>query len=231
MAIIRYRDGNGNIVPLRVIQGEDGKQMFVRFSAHADGTDMSEVWDAARDWMGVAFAPSAPKDPAAYQWIHLTSLSFGRYPEEGSAERYLFFVGGGTGEDDRRNAMTLSEEGDLEVSGGITFAGRDLADEIARLDGRIDGRARVVKGTYTGTGYQYNRIVTLPFAAKMVFIVNANGWQDNFYEGLGVSEKRETCLLSGTTLRLGATRVADGVNDAARICNASGVEYTYFAIG
>jgi hypothetical protein len=73
MAIVRYRDGNGNIVPLRVIQGEDGKQMFVRFSTYADGTDMSEVWDASRNYMGIAFGEVAPTDKSGYQWIYITS--------------------------------------------------------------------------------------------------------------------------------------------------------------
>lgn len=72
MAVVRYRDENGNIVPLRVIKGENGDQMFVRFSAHADGTDMSEIWDDLRDYMGIAFGVNAPTDKADYQWVRVS---------------------------------------------------------------------------------------------------------------------------------------------------------------
>lgn len=99
MGILYIRDPKtGKKMPISAIKGENGDQMFVRFSAYADGTDMSEKWDAERDYMGIAFAATAPTDKAAYQWLQLASLSFGRYAEEGSAEKYLFFVGNGTGE-------------------------------------------------------------------------------------------------------------------------------------
>ena len=69
--ILYVRDPRtGKKVPIPAIKGEDGHEMYVRFSAFADGTDMSEKWDAARDWMGIAFAPSAPTEAAAYQRIH-----------------------------------------------------------------------------------------------------------------------------------------------------------------
>ncbi|MBO4979880.1 MAG: hypothetical protein J6D16_05675, partial [Clostridia bacterium] len=93
------------------IQGDDGNQMYVRFSAYADGTDMSEKWDAERNFMGIAFAYETPTEKEQYQWISLADISLGHYAEEGSEDKYLFFVGNGTGEDNRSNALTLDAEG------------------------------------------------------------------------------------------------------------------------
>lgn len=111
MAIIRYRDGNGKVIPLYCIKGDNGNQMYVRFSAYADGTDMSEKWDAERNFMGIAFAYETPTEKEQYQWISLADISLGHYAEEGSEDKYLFFVGNGTGEDNRSNALTLDAEG------------------------------------------------------------------------------------------------------------------------
>lgn len=87
MAIVRYRDGNGNIMPLRVIRGEDGNQMFVRYSVYPDGTDMSETWDDTMSFMGIALAPvnAVPTDKSDYQWIRASSLKIfeGSYTGDG----------------------------------------------------------------------------------------------------------------------------------------------------
>lgn len=122
MAVVRYRDPvTGKLVPFRVIKGENGHQMYVRFSAYADGTDMSEKWDAERNFMGIAFDHVAPTEKEAYQWISFADISLGRYAEEGSADKYLFFVGNGTDENNRSNALTLDDEGNLHVTGEVTF--------------------------------------------------------------------------------------------------------------
>lgn len=125
MAVVRYRDKNGNIVPLRVIQGENGNQMFVRFSAYADGTDMSEAWDSERTYMGIAFGVSAPTQKEGYMWLKLGRDSFGRYAEADSEAKYLFYIGNGTDEDHRSNAVTVDENGNAWFSGDVTF-GEDL---------------------------------------------------------------------------------------------------------
>ena len=111
MAVIKCRRKDGTVVPIRVIKGNDGNQMFVRFSAYADGTDMSEKWDAECNFMGIAFAYETPIEKEQYQWISLADISLGHYAEEGSEDKYLFFVGNGTGEDNRSNALTLDAEG------------------------------------------------------------------------------------------------------------------------
>lgn len=141
MAIVRYRDENGNIVPLVAIKGDDGDQMYVRFSAYADGTDMSEKWDSERNYMGIAFARVAPSNKEAYQWIALADISLGRYAEEGSAERYLFFVGNGTDEDNRSNALTVDENGNAWFAGELTFGSDSYspreeieAEKVARAE-------------------------------------------------------------------------------------------------
>ena len=111
MAIIKYRGKDGKVRPIRSIQGNDGNQMYVRFSAYADGTDMSEKWDAERNFMGIAFAYETPTEKEQYQWISLSAISLGRYAEEESEDKYLFFVGNGTDEENRSNAITLDAEG------------------------------------------------------------------------------------------------------------------------
>lgn len=121
MSGLFLRDKHGNKIPFPSIKGENGNQMFVRFSAFADGTDMSDKWDSERGYMGIAFAASPPTDKAAYQWIALASIALGRYAEFGSDERYLFYVGNGTGEDNRSNALTMDEGGNFHVAGEITF--------------------------------------------------------------------------------------------------------------
>lgn len=89
MSVVRYRDGNGNIMPLRVIRGEDGNQMFVRYSVYPDGTDMSETWDDTMSFMGIALAPvnAVPTDKSDYQWIRASSLKMfeGSYVGTGTA--------------------------------------------------------------------------------------------------------------------------------------------------
>ncbi len=101
MAVIRYRDGKGNIVPLHSIQGDDGNQMYVRFSAYADGTDMSETWDAERNYMGIAFAYRTPTNKADYQWIPMGI--------EGAARIACgSYVGTGKGGTSNRNTLTFA---------------------------------------------------------------------------------------------------------------------------
>lgn len=106
MAVVRYRDENGDIVPLRVIKGENGDQMFVRFSAHSDGTDMSEVWDDLRDYMGIAFGVVAPTDKSAYQWVRVS-----HFP----------------------NSMRVDEDNNLHVKGEVTFGEEDFSPRAAKM--------------------------------------------------------------------------------------------------
>lgn len=148
MAIVRYRDENGNIVPLRAIKGDNGDQMYVRFSAYADGTDMSEKWDAERNYMGIAFARVAPSNKEAYQWISLADISLGRYAEEGSAEKYLFFVGNGTDENNRSNALTVDEEGNAWLAGDITL-GEDSYSPRTEIEGEKVARAEHIEQAVT----------------------------------------------------------------------------------
>ena len=76
MSVLRYRDPvTGKMVPIQSIRGDDGNQMFVRYSVYPDGTDMSETWDETMVYMGIALAPvnAAPTDKAEYQWIRASS--------------------------------------------------------------------------------------------------------------------------------------------------------------
>ena len=77
MSVLRYRDPEtGKMVPITSIRGDDGNQMFVRYSVYPDGTDMSETWDDTMSFMGIALAPvnAAPTDKSDYQWIRASSL-------------------------------------------------------------------------------------------------------------------------------------------------------------
>jgi hypothetical protein len=123
--------------------------MFVRFSAYADGTDMSEKWDAERNYMGIAFAAKSPTDKAKYQWISLADISLGRYAEEGSAERYLFYVGNGTDENNRSNALTLDEYGNVWFAGDLTF-GKDSYSPKAAIEQAVTDLKKWIRPVSSG---------------------------------------------------------------------------------
>lgn len=112
MAVVRYRDENGNIVPLRVIQGDNGEQMFVRFSEYADGTDMSETWDDKRDYMGIAFGYKEPTNKADYQWIRVS-----HFP----------------------NGMSLDADNNLHVSGEEITFGQAALKAVTSKKGKFTG--------------------------------------------------------------------------------------------
>ena len=49
----------------------DGHATFIRYSEHADGTDMRADWDDTCFYMGIAFAREAPTDKESYEWIRV----------------------------------------------------------------------------------------------------------------------------------------------------------------
>ena len=201
MSGLFLRDKHGNKIPFPSIKGENGNQMFVRFSAYADGTDMSDKWDSERGYMGIAFAASPPTDKAAYQWIALASIALGRYAELGSDERYLFYVGNGTGEDNRSNALTMDEDGNFHVAGEITF-GEDnfspreaVAEQKEYIDKQIEEHtvtadrvtdllpfmgeyhtSRIIRGTVNGTGANSITIPVPDGFDPTIVILHAGAW-------------------------------------------------------
>ena len=182
MAIIRYRDENGNIVPLRAIKGDKGDQMFVRFSAYPDGTDMVEEWDVTRAYMGYAFGANAPKDKSGYKWINLCIPFFGEHGIDGD---YIFRVANGT-EEKPSNAMTIDADGNMNVGGEVTFGEDNFSprEAASELDRKIDGVAggfsdhiasavRIASGSYIGTGKNGvldKSSLTFEFAPKLLII-------------------------------------------------------------
>ncbi len=143
--ILYVRDPKtGKRVPIPAIKGEDGKQMFVRFSAYADGTDMSEKWDAARSYMGIAFALSAPTDKADYQWIYIAAV----------------------------DEMTLLAR--LEELKERLDSIRIAADDVSGLDAFLESykAARIATGSYVGVGGNDSHKVSLvlPFSPKAILI-------------------------------------------------------------
>ena len=148
MAILYIRDENGNRIPIPAIKGENGHQAFVRFSAYADGTDMNEIWDDTRDYMGLAFAPVAPTNKTAYQWVRIS-----HFP----------------------NGMTLDADNNLHVKGEVTFGSDHFAPraEILKKVGAETG-SYVGTGHPTGSGYmgygEETVSVTFPFALKRLDI-------------------------------------------------------------
>lgn len=161
MAIIRYRDENGNIVPIRAIKGDKGDQMFIRFSAYPDGTDMVDEWDDTRAYMGYAFGAKAPTDQSGYAWINLCVPFFGQHGVDGD---FIFRVANGTAEKPS-NAMTIDAKGNMEVSGELSYGEDRYSPRAAaeNLEKKIDGvskeltthkqgAAKIFKTSYTGFG-------------------------------------------------------------------------------
>lgn len=46
-----------------------GDNLFIRYSAHADGTDFTEEWSAGQNYIGFASGETAPTDKSAYTWV------------------------------------------------------------------------------------------------------------------------------------------------------------------
>lgn len=51
-----------------------GDSAFIRYSAHADGTDFTVQWSDSQDYIGFATGQSAPTDKEGYTWIPLNAL-------------------------------------------------------------------------------------------------------------------------------------------------------------
>lgn len=156
LAILYIRDENGNRIPIPAIKGENGHQTFVRFSEYADGTDMSETWDDSRDYMGIAFAPVAPTNKSAYQWVRVS-----HFP----------------------NGMTLDADNNLHVKGEVTFGSDRFAPraEIAKKVGVETGSYVGTGHSNGGSLWQYGEetvSLTFPFAVKRVDIFS-NGHGSN----------------------------------------------------
>ena len=153
MAVLFIRDINGNRIPIRTIKGENGHQTFVRFSEYADGTDMSEIWDDTRDYMGLAFAPVAPADKSAYQWVRIS-----HFP----------------------NGMTLDADNNLHVKGEVTFGSDHFAprEEILKKVGAETGSYVGTGHSKTGTLYDEKTVsLTFPFALKRLDIFAHRSYQ------------------------------------------------------
>ena len=48
-----------------------GENAFIRFSAHADGTDFTETWSEGQSYIGFATGRTAPTDKSKYKWVAL----------------------------------------------------------------------------------------------------------------------------------------------------------------
>ena len=51
-----------------LFKGEDGDQVFIRYSASADGTGFTESWNTSQRYIGFAVAKTAPTNKSAYKW-------------------------------------------------------------------------------------------------------------------------------------------------------------------
>ena len=51
-----------------LFKGEDGAQVFIRYSASADGTGFTEAWNTSQRYIGFAVAKTAPTNKSAYKW-------------------------------------------------------------------------------------------------------------------------------------------------------------------
>lgn len=184
MAKAYLRDKNGNKVPLPCIKGEKGDQMFVRFSAYPDGTDMAETWDSSRAYMGYAFGLNAPTDKSGYAWINLCVPFFGQHGVDGD---FIFRVANGTAEKPS-NAMTIDAKGNMEVSGELSYGEDRYSPRAAaeNLEKKIDGvskeltthkegAAKIFKTSYTGFGKygaatERRNSLTVDFPIKFMLI-------------------------------------------------------------
>ena len=48
--------------------GADGKSVFIRYSANADGTDFTEAWANGQNYIGFVTGYAAPTDKSGYTW-------------------------------------------------------------------------------------------------------------------------------------------------------------------
>jgi hypothetical protein len=94
------------------------------FSGHAEGyeTLASGYASSAAGYYTVADQP--------YQ------TAVGKY-NEAALPNNLFAIGNGTGIGDRSNAFSVDDMGNAELAGNLVFAGINLQDTIANLNGRI----------------------------------------------------------------------------------------------
>jgi hypothetical protein len=51
-----------------LLAGLKGDSCFIRYSAHADGTDFTEERSEGQDYIGIATGQTAPTDKGEYEW-------------------------------------------------------------------------------------------------------------------------------------------------------------------
>jgi len=54
-----------------LLAGLKGDSAFVRYSAHADGSDFTETHSEGQNYIGFASGQKAPTDKTEYTWIYL----------------------------------------------------------------------------------------------------------------------------------------------------------------
>jgi hypothetical protein len=60
-----------------------GDSCFIRYSAHADGTDFTKTWSEGQNYIGIATAQVAPTDKSKYVWSALPKGNPGEKGEKG----------------------------------------------------------------------------------------------------------------------------------------------------
>lgn len=57
-----------SFTPGAEVIARDGVSAFIRYSAHADGTDFTDTWSEGQYYIGIATAMEAPTDKTGYKW-------------------------------------------------------------------------------------------------------------------------------------------------------------------
>lgn len=68
-----------------LLAGLKGDSVFIRYSAHADGTDFSEEW-SGQGFIGIATGQRPPTDKAEYTWHTFDSKNVSALPEVTEAD-------------------------------------------------------------------------------------------------------------------------------------------------
>lgn len=72
-------------------KGETGNSVFIRYSASADGANMTETWTSGQKYMGVAVAKTAPTEASAYTWAEFVGAK-GDTGDSGGAITKLGYI-------------------------------------------------------------------------------------------------------------------------------------------
>ena len=127
MKLLYVRDPEtGEFKPLIAIKGDQGIQgvgrnAWIRFSAHADGTDYTSTWTDGQFYIGFASSITEPIDKSDYVWVNLLQVA-------------SVFVTSETGQSDR---LAISQKTFTESLETVADNHDAHSEEIASIESDI----------------------------------------------------------------------------------------------